>query len=524
MNTLAFLLALSPLALVLLLLLWRKQAADTAGALGLALCVALAWGWCGTDPGVLWRALLSGLVGSLPVGIVIAASIWQISVMAEAGALASVAACLKRLTPEHKAVQVLLIAVCFGVLLTGLGATTMAILPPLLTALGYSVSAAIILSTLGYVAFCMYALLGVPVVILAGMAGQSLADTGHVLAQFMPLASVCVAFACLHAVGGRELMRKGAMPALIAGGGMGLAALELARLNLVTLTAIFAGLAGIILLLLYVAATGGVVYQREDSPDAAPPDTAHTGADTAKRLPLMRALSPWLALVAASLVLNTPALPLFDLVFSRWAMPVEIIPKAPEKLRLFWQAYTWVIICTLITLPVMRVNAAMLTRATRRGLQRAWRPLVATALYFMLAYVMNHSGKAADFSLPAPEHNMILLLAQTTAQALGNAYAAAVPFVGLLGGFVSGSASSGVAMLTHLQVVAAQSLEAKPLVLACASAVGAGLASAMSPSKLFSAGASLDQPAAATQVMGYALVVSLGMTAVCAVLAALWAF
>ena len=37
-------------ALVLVLLLWRKQPADTAGALGLALCVALAWGWCGTAP------------------------------------------------------------------------------------------------------------------------------------------------------------------------------------------------------------------------------------------------------------------------------------------------------------------------------------------------------------------------------------------------------------------------------------------------------------------------------------------
>lgn len=513
MSAVAILLALSPLLLIFVLLLWKRMAADVAGALGLALTILVALTWFGTSPAVVGSSLLAGVVGSLPVGLVLAASIFQITVMAEMGALARVTALMKTLVPGQKAVQVLFINVGFGILVTGLGAATMALLPPLLLSLGYSVSSAILLACLGYVALCIYALLGIPAVILATFAGQGLFETGMALAAFMPAVSTCVAFACLHVAGGFALMRKGFWAACITGLVSGVAAMLLARAGLVTLTAILAGLAVMAALLLYVKLTGGVL--RDPSLD--------TGAGS-DRLPLLRACSPWLLLIVVSMVMNSPALPFFDVVFRQWSMPLDIIPGSPERLRLFWQAYFWVIICTLVCLPFLKATGAKFSAACKKSLQRAWRPFVATAIYFCIAYVMNQSGKQADWTLAAPQNNMILLLAQSATHLFGGAYPLAAPYLGLLAGFVSGSASSAVAMLTRLQLAAADSIQASGLIIAASSGVGGGLASAMSPSKLLSAGASIDDPNAASGVMGYAFALTLIITAVCAALTLLWAF
>lgn len=514
MSALSIVLALSPLALIVVLLLWKRVAADVAGTIGLVLTVFLALAYFDTSFDVVCRALLAGTVGSLPVGLVIAASIFQISVMAEMGALARVTAFIKTLTPGNKAVQALCVNVGFGILLTGLGAATMAILPPLLLALGYSVSAAILLSCLGYVGLCMYALLGIPAVILATFTGQSLYDIGMALAAFMPLVSTGVAFACLHVAGGFTLMRQGFWPAMITGLVSGGVALLLARAGLLTLTAIIAGFAIMAALLIYVKLTGGRVRD------------AHLGQAPQEgfRMSLARACSPWILLVVVSCVMNSPLLPFFDMVFKQWSMPLPIIPNAPERLRLFWQAYFWVFVCTIACLPLLKVTRTRFASAWKKSCARAWRPLLATIVYFCIAYVMNHSGKQADWTLPTPNNNMILLLAHSAANALGTGYAVAVPFLGLLAGFVSGSASSAVAMLTKLQLAAAESIGASGITLATASGVGGGLASAMSPSKLLSAGASIDKPGAANSVMGYAFVLTLIVTVLCAVLTYIWAF
>lgn len=510
------LLALAPLALIFLLLIWRRMAADIAGLLGLSFTVLLALTYFDTAFTVVGHSLLAGTVGSLPVGLVLAASIFQITVMAEMGALARVTALMKTLVPGQLAVQILLINVGFGILLTGLGAATMAILPPLLLTLGYSVPSAILLASLGYVGLCIYALLGIPAVVLATFAGQGLYDTGMALASFMPAVSVCVAFSCLHVGGGFKLMRQGFWPAVITGLSSGLVAMLLARAGLLTVTAILAGLAIVLALLAYVKCTGGRLR------DASLRNDADKAAES--HLSLTRACSPWLLLIVISLIMNSPALPFFDLVFRQWDMPLNIIPNAPERLRLFWQAYFWVLVSTLACLPLLKATPVRFAAACKKSLQRAWRPFVATAIYFCIAYVMNQSGKQANWILAQPQHNMVLALAHGATGLFGAAYPAAAPYLGLLAGFISGSASSAVAMLTKLQMTAADSLHAPALLLAAASGVGGGLASAMSPSKLLSAGASIDNPGAANQVMGYAFVLTLIITAVVALLTQLWAF
>ncbi len=512
---LSSLLALSPLLFVLFLLIICKMSADYAGLLGLLLTIILAVFYFDTAPQILPNLLLAGVLGSLPVGLVIAASILQVTIMGESGALARIIALIKTLSPSNKAVQVLLINVGIGTLLTGLGAASMAIFPPILMALGYSLTAAILLPCLGYLAFCMYALLGIPAVVMATFAGQGLVDTGISLAAFMPVVSTAVSFLCLHIAGGFSLMLRGFWPALITGLSSGFIAIALAQMGLLTVTAIVAGIAVAITLLCYVALRGEKLH---DNSVLGPKDH-----EAIEKFSLLQAASPWLLLLVLSLILNTPSLPFFDIVFKEWAMPLDIIPGSPERIRIFWQAYFWVFVSTICCLPLLKVSTKTAGPMFAKALQRGWRPVFATAIYFCIAYIMNHSGKLANWELVA-ENNMILILAHEATALFGTAYPMATPFLGLIAGFIGGSASSSVAMLTKLQVSAAEAMGASPITLATANGIGGGLAGAISPSKVLSAAASIDKPEAAGSVMGYAFILTIFATASCAILAQYWAF
>jgi len=149
-------------------------------------------------------------------------------------------------------------------------------------------------------------------------------------------------------------------------------------------------------------------------------------------------------------------------------------------------------------------------------------------VYFAVAYVINHSGKvvgATAWELPVPSRNMIFVLAHGAASTFGDFYGLVAPFLGLLGGFISGSETSSIAMLTklHLDTAAfAEKSKVVGLIWAAASGVGGGLASVISPAKLQNAAASIDAIGEESNVLRKTAVVSLAITALCAVLALIW--
>ena len=115
----------------------------------------------GTSIEVVLTASAAGLVASLPIALVMAASIVQITLMQETGAVARVVALMKTIAPGQQTVQIMIINLGFGTLLAAMGATPVSILPPIMLALGYSSFVSIAIPALGYDALCTYALLGV---------------------------------------------------------------------------------------------------------------------------------------------------------------------------------------------------------------------------------------------------------------------------------------------------------------------------------------------------------------------------
>lgn len=249
------LLALLPVIVIFLLLVLRRAAADVAGAVGWVVTVAVACLAFRTPLGVALQASLGGLVASLPISLVVATSILQITVMLETGAIARVVALVRSVAPGERAVQIMLINVGVGTLLTALGAVPVSILPPIMLALGYSSFAAIALPAIGYDALCTYALLGVPVVVFSGMVGLPVDEVGGYFARFMPVISTCIALGMLWIVGRWTLVRRGLLPALLAGLSAGFIAIGMNALGLVPLTGVAAGLGVALILLLYLRLT-----------------------------------------------------------------------------------------------------------------------------------------------------------------------------------------------------------------------------------------------------------------------------
>jgi lactate permease len=516
MNLLAVLLALSPVIFIFLLLVVRRTAADTAGVIGWVFTVLVAWLYFRTPLVVTFKASLAGVVASLPIALVVATSILQVTVMIETGAIARVVALIKTVAPGDRVVQIMLINVGIGTLLTALGAVPVSILPPIMLALGYSSFAAIALPAIGYDALCTYALLGIPVVVFAGFVGQPVDEVGGYFARFMPVISTCIALGMLWIVGRWRLMWQGLVPTLLAGLTAGFVAMGMNALGMVTLTGIAAGLGVIGVMVLYLRIAGRPL---RDQSALSERDLAAVG-----RTSLWAATSPWILLTVVSLLLNAPFLPFFDLTFNRLSMPLEVIPGAPEKVRLFWQAYFWILVTTLLALPFLRPTRAQIETSMQKWLRRAPRPVLAAAVFFAIAYVINHSGKGADWALGEPANNMVYVLATASASAFDRLYPLIAPFLGLLGGFISGSETSSIAMLTALHLQTAQQIGASGLLIAAASGIGGGLASVISPAKLQNASAAIDRIGEEAQVIPTTFIIALVITAVCAVMALLWAF
>ena len=519
-------LAVSPLILIFLLMTWGRRTADVAGLLGWFYTAVLAALYFHTSWQVILIGSVAGVVASFPISLMVVTSIFQMNVMEEAGAIRRLVAFMKTLASESRAAQVMLINVGVGTVLAALGATPVSILPPIMLSLGYSAFVAIALPAIGYDALCTYALLGVPVVVFAdvakGITGREFtpAQMGLYFAQYMPVVTSLIALSMLWLVGGWNEVRRGWSVALLTGLTAGFIAIGMNVAGLPTLTGVVAGAGVVAVMLVFVRLNGRRLIDRsvltEDDRRAE------------QGMGLALALLPWLLLIVFSVLTNYGRLGLYDVLFKRLAMPVEIVPGRPERLRMLWQAYTWVLIATLIAIPFYRMGAARLAAAGRKTLRRAPRPAFAAAVYFAIAFVLNHSGKAPALVAGKPGWaidlpggvNMVKVVADACAGLFHQAYAGVAAFLGLLGGFISGSETSSIVMLSklHFDTMAQVFAGASPerlleisLLVAAVSGIGGGLASVISPAKLQNAAAVIDRIGMEGQVIRATAVIALIM-------------
>lgn len=505
-----FLTLLPILVIFLCLTLWSKPA-DTSGIIGWVAACAIAVFAFGTPIKVILLASLAGVVVSLPVTLVVATSIWQISLMETAGALKRVVVFIKTLARGNQAIQIMLINIGIGTVLVSVGATPVSILPPIMIALGYSTFVSVALPALGFDALCTFSLLGAPLIIFSDLTKLPLSEAGFIFAKFLPVVSTTLAFTMLWMVGGMKLVRKGILPALISGIVIGFTAMAMSTTSAVVLTGVVAGLATVAAMVIYLKAIGSPVIDK----------SGLTAEDlqTARDFSMLRAISPWLILIIATMLVNfTPAIR--DILYKKLDVVLAIMPgQAPIKTRPLWNAYTWIVISSVMAIPILKASGAQVKDSLVKFGRRAPRPVVSAAVFFAIAYVMNYSGfqeVGGKWVLLNQSQNMIFILANSSAELFKGFYPAVASFLGLLGGFITGSESSAIAMFTKYNYNIAELLKLNPLIITAGTAIGGGLASVISPAKLQNAAATIDAIGVENQVIKTALLISLFLTAVAA--------
>ncbi len=524
------LLTLLPIVIILGALIIFRMSADISGIIGwLAICV-VSYFFFSTSIEVLWRSTLAGLLVSLPVSMIVAASLLQMAFMEKTGALKRIIIFIKTIARDHRAVQIMLINIGFGTLMVSVGATPVSILPPILLAMGYSTYVAIALPAIGYDSLCTYALLGAPIVVFVGVANKNgvpvtLSEAGSVFFMFLPVISTLIGFCMLWIVGRWKAIKEGLLPCLITGGVIGIVAWFTNKHdNLVVLTGVLCGLAVILVMSLYLKIAGKKVI---DKSQLSPEELQYAAGYS-----LWKAFTPWALLIILILILNLPKdpvhlfgvtiLPGFKYLFGELKLSITSLTpdKQPIDTRAVWQAYTWIFVSTILAIPFLRPTGAQLRDTLKVWLKRAPRPVFAAAIFFAIGEVMRTSGIDIVTGKPATR-SMVKVLADSSADFFQGAYGSVVSFIGLFGGFITGSEASTIAMFGKYVIETGRNLHmALPgmIIITAGLAFGGGLASVISPAKLQNAAASIDKIGEEGKVIRTAFVFSLILTAVTAVM------
>jgi lactate permease len=518
MATWSFLLTILPIAVILLMLIVLRKPADISGIAGWIAIALVAFFFFNTSLEVILRSTGAGLIRSLSVSMIVATSLLQMAYMEKTGALKRIVILVKTIASENQAVQIMLINIGFGTLMVAVGATPVSLLPPILIAMGYSTYVAIALPAVGYDSLCTYALLGAPIVVFVDLANNylgagneiSLHQAGMVFFMFLPVVSTLIGFCMLWIVGKWKAIKQGWLPCLITGATIGVVSYFTNRYdNLVVLTGVACGIAVILVMAGYLKATGKPLIDRSR---LTPEEIEYE-----KQYPLWKALMPWILLIVFILVLNLPK-DVFNYLYRTLKLPINGLTAdgKPLDTRALWQAYTWILVSVLVAIPIMRPTKKQLKDTWSIWLKRAPRPVFAAAIFFAIGEIMNMAG----FSMETGKFetaSMVKVLADSSAQFFNQAYGAIVAFIGLFGGFITGSEASTIAMFSKYALSTAQNLGLSTegmLIIAAGLAFGGGLASVISPAKLQNAAASIDKIGEENKVIRIAFVFSILLTVV----------
>lgn len=528
-----------PFIAAILMLLVLKWKADTTGFIMWIIMLILAVAYFKTNTGVVFLASIAGFIKSYPIALMVCTSIFMITYMQKTGALQRIIVAFKTLGGEGKQpFQIMFINIGLGCFLVSIGATPVTMLPPIMIAIGYSSLAAVALPAIGYDPLTTFALLAIPAVvfqkIMSGLFDltpifPTLAESGYIFSLFMPIVTTGIALGMMFIAGGKKMLfRKDSLIFAIVGGltagGTSVLINGLAKRfqidGLVPLTGLFAGLFTCVAMLLLAKMMKMKIFDRGNL-------TAED-LEVEQSMPLWKAFMPWSILVVLCGVTNL--IPqVYDFLFNTLSMKIQISGADPISLQVFWNAWFWVILATVLSMPFLGVKGKLKDTFSTWS-RRAIKPVFAAAIFFSVAFVMTYSGATGEILdgswVIAKENNMIWVLSDASERIFGDYYPLIVPFVGLLGGFVSGSETSSIAMFTRFQFETGIRLglsENSIVVLGASNGIGGGLASVLSPAKIQNATAVIDKQGIEGEVIKKTAPIALLMVVSVSLITLCWA-
>jgi len=456
-----FILAIVPIIVIFAGLVFFKKSGTFMGVVGWLVCMIIAlaffWGTPSLDTlNLAIRASIYGIISSFSISLMVLFTILQVTMMDLTGAIKSITEGIKSIAAERYE-QIMILNVGLGSFLVSIGATPVTMLPPIMMALGFSPLASIALPCLGYDPLTSFSLLAVP--ITSPLEAFGFSSSVNVLANnialFLPIVSTGLAIGMLWIADGFTGVKKGIVPAVVAGLTLGLTAIVFLRLfpAYFQITGVVAGLMALVALFGMRVIQGKPLLVKKDKKSIQGAVAADGGAP---KMPLWKAIIPWALLVTFCVVISVPTIAAWLLNTMGSNDIIHVFADQTVNLKLLNQAYLWVLVSTVISFPILISSKKQAGQVLQTWLKRAWRPTLAAAIFFAIAYIMFWSSKTVidgklNFAPNMSAFNMNMIIGSSLALWLGAAlFSAVAPMMGLFGTFVSGSETSSNVMFFNI--------------------------------------------------------------------------
>ena len=525
LNLLTWLLALSPIAAVLVLMVGLRWGGSRAGPVGWVVAMVVAWLFFGAGPDILVYSQLRGLLLSLYVLYIIWMALVLYRVVDEAGAITTIGHGLARLTSEP-IMQLLLLAWAFSAFLQGVAGfgVPIAVVAPLLIGLGFAPVTAVAAVAIGHswsVTFGDMASSFQALMAATGLPGRALAPWS---ALFLGVACFGCGIAAAWTFERWQSLRRAWPALLLVGVVMASVQAGLAVSGLWNLAGFAAGLVGL--------AVGALVarlpryqprYERapEDHGQEAQQSRPEEAGRGESAMPLGLALAPYLVLIVV--VAASELWPWLHATLNQ----VKIQVAFPE----LQTSYGWTTPAGPgRTIPVFGHAGALLLYVS----------LAFYAIYWLAGRYSPGVGRCiakstvrsavpasigilsmVGFAVVMANSGMTYVLALGIGRAAGPLYPFVAPLIGLLGAFMTGSNTNSNVVFAPLQQQAAQLLDMNQLVILGAQTTGGALGSMLAPAKLIVGASTAGLAGREGIVLKRTLLPGLLITAVIGVLALL---
>lgn len=474
-----WLLALSPVLVVVVLMLVFRWGGSRAGGLGWFTAVLSAVLFFGAGFELLAVAQIKAILLSLDVLLIIWAALLIFNIAREAGAIRMIGKALPRLT-DDPVMQSLLIGWLMVSFLQGMGGfgVPVAVCAPLLVGLGYAPVQAVAMAAIGHgwavtfgsLASSFQSLIGV-----TGLPGETMA----------PMSALLLGIACLPSgllvafIGhGWKGFKRAFLPVVLIGGLMAVVQYALAVNGLWTVGATGASIIGMGAMFLWLRLPANRDNKMGNKLES-------EGEDDVLGRSLLLSLFAYgmLVVLAFSISLIEPLNGfLSQVVFSLDFPETEtalgwVTPAGPGRVIEIFAHPGAILLYTCVISYLVYRRTGMIKHGALPGiLKRVFKSGVNSSLGILamvgVASVMLHSG-------------MTLLLAKGLSESFSRAlYPLVAPFIGGLGAFITGSNNNSNVLFGVLQQNAAELMQLSvPLILAAQTAGGA-LGSVLAPAKV----------------------------------------
>lgn len=465
----AFILALTPIILILFLMVGLRWGAARGAGAGYLTALIIAVLYFGAGPDLLAYAHTRALLLSLDVLIIIWAAFLLYRVADEAGAIRTIGQSLPHLTNDQ-GMQALLIGWVFASFLQGVGGfgVPVAVIAPILVGLGFTPLAAVVIPSIGHGAAVTFGSLGSSFQALmaaTGLPGEVLVTAS---AFFLGVAGLFVGWMVAHAAEGWGAVRRLFLVVLVLGTVMGVIQYVVAVSGFWNIGAFVAGIAGLLVSIPLARRYRGQVQDNGSLDMRA----------------LLVAISGYLVVIV--FILLVQLIPALSDFLGQVVVQVEfpevhtslgyITPAgAGRKIPVF--RHTGIVLLYALSVAYLIYRRAGLYQpgAVRRILSGTVHKVLSSTISILsmvtMAVIMENSG-------------MTDTLARGLAEGMGPLFPFFAPWIGALGAFMTGSNTNSNVVFGALQLRTAQLLGYRAAIILAGQTAGAALASVMAPTKV----------------------------------------